>query len=112
MLVAPAILKTYPADMQIDAIRQLGAAIRERRVDARLSQVAFAVRADLDRQYLSRLERGMQNPSMLVVMRIALELDVSPAELLRGVTLDPTELRAVKRLSRGPRPAQGVLKPE
>ena len=89
--------------MQIDAIRQLGAAIRERRVEAQVSQVAFAARADLDRQYLSRLERGLQNPSMLVVMRIALELDVTMAELLRGVTLDAKELREVKRLSRGPR---------
>lgn len=91
--------------MQVEAIRQLGEAIRARRVAAGHSQAAFAEIADVDRQYLGRLERGMQNPSLLLLMRIALELDVTPMELLQGLRLDPAELRAVKRLSRGPRPA-------
>lgn len=90
--------------MRIGAIGALGEAIRARRQAAGLSQAAFAERADLDRQYLSRLERGLQNPSMLVVMRIALELDATMAELVAGVRLDAAELRAIKRLSRGPRP--------
>lgn len=38
-------------------------------------------------------------------MRIALELDVTLIELLAGIRLDAVELRSVKRLSRGPRPA-------
>ena len=90
--------------MQVGAIRAVGEAIRARRMAAGHSQVAFAQMADVDRQYLSRLERGMQNPSLLLLMRIALELDLTLVELLRDVRLDAAELRSVKRLSRGPRP--------
>lgn len=91
--------------MQVGAIRAVGRMVRERRVAAGHSQVAFAAMADVDRQYLSRLERGLQNPSLLLLMRIAVELDLTLVELLQGVRLDAAELRAVKRLSRGPRPA-------
>lgn len=94
--------------MQVEAIRQVGEAIRERRVAAGHSQVAFAAMADVDRQYLSRLERGLQNPSLLLLLRIALELDVTLVQLLKDVRLDAAELRAVKRLSRGPRPAESA----
>ena len=94
--------------MQVEAIRKVGEAIRTRRLEAGHRQVAFSERADVDRQYLSRLERGQQNPSLLLLMRIALELDVTLVELLRDVRLDAAELRAVKRLSRGPRPAGHV----
>ena len=90
--------------MQIGVIRKVGEEIRRRRVAAGYSQVAFAAMADVDRQYLSRLERGLQNPSLLLLMRIALELDVTLVELLSDVRLDAAELRKVKRLSRGPRP--------
>lgn len=94
--------------MQVEAIRAVGRAVRERRVAAGHSQVAFAARADVDRQYLSRLERGLQNPSLLLLMRIAVELDLTLVELLQGVRLDADELRAVKRLSRGPRSADAA----
>lgn len=77
--------------------------MRERREAAGLSQAAFAARAGLDRLYLGRLERGAQNPTLLVVARIAVELDVSMASLLDGIVVDATEVRASPRLSRGPR---------
>lgn len=89
--------------VEIAAIRQVGVAIRERRVAAGYSQAVLAGRADVDRQYLSRLERGRQNPSLLLLMRIALELDMTLADLVIGVDLDAVELRAVERKSRGPR---------
>jgi transcriptional regulator with XRE-family HTH domain len=98
--------------MQVEAIRRIGEAIRERRVSAGFSQATFAEKADVDRQYLSRLERGLQNPSLLLLMRIALELDLTLVELLRDVRLDADELRSVKRLSRGPRPTCGGVEGE
>lgn len=91
--------------MQVAAILQVGEAIRTRRQAAGHSQTAFAAMADVDRQYLSRLERGLQNPSLLLLMRIALELDVTLVELMQGVRLDAAELRSITRLSRGPRPS-------
>lgn len=88
--------------MQIGAIREVGERIRRRRTDRGLSQAELADLADLDRLYLSRLERGLQNPSLLVLFRLGLELGVGLSKLVDGVVLDADEIRAVKRLSRGP----------
>lgn len=92
------------AAMQIEAIRKYGRRVRERRLAAGLSQAALAARADLDRLYLGRLERGLQNPSLLVVARLAVELDATLEEMLAGIEVDPDEVRAVVRLTRGPGP--------
>ena len=88
--------------MQIGAIRTFGERVRELRIATGLSQAAFAASADLDRLYLGRLERGMQNPTLLVVARIAVELGVTMAELLAGIDVDAAEVREVKRKPRGP----------
>lgn len=88
--------------MQIGAIREYGGRVRERRLAAGLSQAALAERADLDRLYLGRLERGLQNPSLLVIARLAVELDATLEEMLAGIEVDPEEVRAVVRLARGP----------
>ena len=90
------------ATMQIEAIRKYGERVRERRRSAGLSQADLARKADLDRLYLGRLERGLQNPSLLVIARLAVELDATLEEMLAGIAVDPEEVRAVVRLSRGP----------
>ena len=50
--------------------------MRRLRVAKGVSQDAFAVDARIDRTYVSRLERQLENPSVDVVERIALALDV------------------------------------
>ncbi|MBI1757961.1 MAG: helix-turn-helix transcriptional regulator [Actinobacteria bacterium] len=48
-----------------------------------MSQEEVAERADgMDRAYLSLLERGMRNPSLLLVYSLARALNVHPRELL------------------------------
>lgn len=90
------------AAVQIGAIRIFGERVRERRLAAGLSQAELARMADLDRIYLGRLERGRQNPSLLVVARLSVELETTLEEILAGIDVDPEEVRAVERLSRGP----------
>ena len=41
-----------------------------------LAQEALAVDAEIDRTYVSRLERGRENPTVAVLERIAAALDV------------------------------------
>lgn len=55
------------------------------------SQEGFAHDADLDRTYISRLERGVQNPTLDVIVRLARTLGVHPSELLSTIALDDTE---------------------
>ena len=46
-----------------------------------LSQEELAERARLDRSYVSRIERGLANPSMGVLERICVALDITLQEL-------------------------------
>jgi transcriptional regulator with XRE-family HTH domain len=55
--------------------------IRRLRVSRGISQEHLAVDADIDRTYVSRLERGLENPTVAVLQRIADALDVRIVEL-------------------------------
>lgn len=48
-----------------------GPAIRRHRELLRISQEELAVRAGIDRTYISGVERGVRNPTLDVIQRIA-----------------------------------------
>jgi transcriptional regulator with XRE-family HTH domain len=50
-----------------------------------LSQDALAEKADLDRTYVSGIERGVRNPGIKTVLRLAKALNATVAELCKGV---------------------------
>ena len=66
----------------MDARARVARNIRRLRVLAGLSQDAFAVDAAIDRTYVSRIERGMENPTVGVLESIAKALDVDIVELV------------------------------
>jgi DNA-binding XRE family transcriptional regulator len=49
-----------------------------------ISQEDFADQVGLDRTYVSGIERGIRNPTLLVLLRLAQVLGVPVAELLEG----------------------------
>jgi len=49
------------------------------------SQDKLAEKAGLDRTYLSGIERGVRNPGIKVVLRLARALEASLDQLCRGV---------------------------
>lgn len=49
--------------------------IRKLRVRRGISQEDLAVDASIDRTYVSRLERGMENPTVVVLERLAAALE-------------------------------------
>lgn len=51
-----------------------------------LSQDKLAEGADLDRTYVSGIERGVRNPGIKVVIKLARVLNVSLDELCEGVS--------------------------
>ena len=54
--------------------------------DARgFSQDKLAEKADLDRTYISGIERGVRNPGIKTVIRIAKALNASIGDLCKGV---------------------------
>lgn len=54
--------------------------LRKLRVQRGLSQEILAVDAEIDRTYVSRLERGLENPTVAVLERLAEALDARIAD--------------------------------
>lgn len=59
----------------------LGQAIKDRRNQLGLSQEKLADKCGFDRTYISMLERGKRNPSLLNLIKIAQGLETSVSQL-------------------------------
>ena len=66
----------------MDIRRVFGANVRVYRLAAGLSQEAVAVRMGVDRAFISAIERGLQNVTLLTILQVAESLNVRPADLL------------------------------
>lgn len=55
--------------------RAFGDRVRELRQELGMSQEAFAHHADFDRTYISGIERGIRNPTLDVIYRLAESLN-------------------------------------
>lgn len=82
----------------------VGARIREIRERSGMTQQEFAAAAGMDRNFAGRLERGLQNLSLLSIGRASLALGVAPSEFFEGIRADRTLLGPVR--SRSTRPAK------
>ena len=67
----------------MDLVRLLGENVRRERLRQGLTQDALAAEAGMQRSYLSDLERGVRNPSVHALGRLAAALKVEAADLLR-----------------------------
>jgi len=62
-----------------------GQNVRKRREERGFTQETLAERADLDRTYISDIERGARNLSLSSMLRIAKALETTVSELTRGI---------------------------
>lgn len=60
----------------------VGRNVRELRLAAGLTQEQFAERSGFSQQYISDLERGLRNPTVVSLLELAAPLDVMPAALI------------------------------
>jgi transcriptional regulator with XRE-family HTH domain len=60
----------------------LGRAVHRQRILLGISQEDFADQVGLDRTYVSGIERGIRNPTLLVLLRLAQVLKIPVARLL------------------------------
>jgi transcriptional regulator with XRE-family HTH domain len=77
--------------------------LRRLRVGRGLSQENLAVDAGIDRTYVSRLERGLENPTVGVLDQLAEALDTGIVEFFvvpASGELPPTPLRGGRRRKR------------
>lgn len=71
-----------------------GAAVRLIRINAGLTQEQLSHAANIRRTYLTEIETGERNPTIVVVWRIATALGVSPRSFFPHVETADTEVRA------------------
>lgn len=66
----------------MDIRQQVGANVRRWRKERGLSQEGLAFECGLHRTYISGVERGIRNPTVVVLEQIAIALDVPTWRLL------------------------------
>jgi transcriptional regulator with XRE-family HTH domain len=68
-----------------DHLHGFGREIRRLRLARNLSQEALAFEAGLDRTYVSGIERGLRNPTLSTMHRLAVALQIQLSRILAGV---------------------------
>ncbi len=66
----------------MDIRKQVGLNVKKIRRERGWSQEELAFESGLHRTYISGIERGARNPTLLVIDQVAAALDVTPARLL------------------------------
>ena len=66
----------------MDVRKRVGVNLKRLRQDSGLSQEELAFESGVHRTYISGVERGVRNPTILVLEQIAAALKVPAAELL------------------------------
>jgi len=68
---------------KINTLKQsFGLILREKRKDQGLSQEALALEAGVDRNFVSLLERGVNQPSLSTIFKLADALNLKPSDLV------------------------------
>lgn len=71
----------------MDVAKRLGARIQKLRLEKGLSQEDLAFEADLHRTYISHVERGSRNITVLGLCKIAKGLKIDASEILKNVRI-------------------------
>ncbi len=67
-------------------LKKIGENIRKYRIQKDISQEELAYQAELDRTYISGIERGERNISVITIKKISEALKMEIAGLINGVT--------------------------
>lgn len=65
--------------------QQFGEVLKEARLRSGLSQQELSFQASIHWTYVSQLERGLKNPTLSVILRLASALDVTASQLVAEV---------------------------
>jgi transcriptional regulator with XRE-family HTH domain len=66
----------------MDIRRQVGGNLAKFRKEKGLTQEELAFDCELDRTYISGIERGIRNPTVMIIQKIAAALKIAPYRLL------------------------------
>lgn len=74
--------RPMPDGKTVAFLLELGRAVRIGRHKRFMTQAALAERCGIERTYLGAIERGTRNPTLLVLRKIALALEVEVVDLV------------------------------
>lgn len=69
----------------MDIYEQLGKRIVYLRKQRKMSQLQLSLISEINKNYISDLERGRRNPSLMILNKISTALKVDMSELLKGI---------------------------
>lgn len=69
--------------MRMDMRKLVGRNVRRVRTTKGLTQEQFADRSGFSQQYISDLERGLRNPTVVTLFELAQALETTPVQLLK-----------------------------
>ena len=75
----------------------LGKLIQHKRRDRQLSQEQLGFLSNLDRTYISGVERGVRNPSLTALVSLANGLGITVSELLKDLETEVANLSNEQR---------------
>lgn len=64
---------------------EIGDILRKLRTEKEFSQETLANLCDLERTYISQIERGLKMPTVATIFKISRALDIKPSEFIRLV---------------------------
>ena len=80
----------------MDLKKMIGARIQEIRNKKRLTQEQLSERMDINLKYLSGIERGKENPTLNILIKLAQSLEIDLVEIFNFVQIeDPAERKAL-----------------
>lgn len=62
--------------------------LKSTRIMRRMSQEELAFRSDLDRTYISMLERGIHQPTLTTLFALSKALRIKPSDMIKLVEFD------------------------
>lgn len=77
--------------VRIMIVSLFGKVLRELREKNSLSQEKLAEFCDLDRTYISLLERGLRQPTLTTLFKLSSALKIKPSELVELVDIKLTD---------------------
>ena len=89
-------------------IKGFAAAVRQCRAELGLTQEQLAFEADLHRNFISSMERGLKNPSLTTIESLAKALLVSPSALIARAERPPLGRAGAVSVSPGRPPHRTV----
>ena len=67
---------------------KFGDAVKRHRQKINITQDELAHRAEIDRSYMSQIERGLKNVTLPVVHKLAAALNIKPSKLVSEIEED------------------------